>query len=134
MIGLAHEPPRDVLDQLQAELGDGAFQLRYADLGNNRVHAVITLHGEQSPTLTVPFAGDATREQVDAVWRAEVTRFAADRKGAARAGGAADDRATHEEAAPERVPAEQPRPDAPPQPAPDAPPSPPTPPAEHPKD
>jgi hypothetical protein len=74
VIGLAHEPSRDILDALDETLGEGAYQVAYTE-DQYGVLGIVRTREQPSREYTTRFARDAAREQVEAVWQELASRI-----------------------------------------------------------
>ena len=78
MIGTDQEPSREILDRLNAALGEGKYEIRYED-SQQGPRAIVRLREEPpagfSRETAILFANGAARQQVDAVWQEAAARL-----------------------------------------------------------
>lgn len=78
MIGTDQEPAREILDRLNATLGEGKYEIRYEE-GMQGVRAIVRLREDPpagvSRETAVLFAPGAAKQQVAAVWQEAAERL-----------------------------------------------------------
>lgn len=73
MIGIAHEPSREILDALNEALGEGTYSIAYHD-GPQGIAGIIRMREAPQREFKTYFARDAEAPQVEAVWQELVAR------------------------------------------------------------